>query len=54
MCAIFVANTPSLNHLMLEYAKNSKKPQKRNLAHNIKHITNVFDYNNFNTIIYTK
>ena len=31
-----------------------KKPQKRNIAHNIKHMTNVFDSNLFHTIIYTK
>ena len=44
MCAFFVANPPSLNHFMLESAKNTKKkPYERNLAHNIKHMTNVFE-----------
>ena len=33
--------------------KRLKKPQKRNLAHNFKHMRIVFDSNHFNTIIYT-
>ena len=34
--------------------KQLKKPQKRNLTNNSKHMTIVFNCNHFNTIIYTK
>ena len=37
---------------MRESTKKLKKPQKRNLARNIKHMTIVFDSNHFNTLIY--
>ena len=32
--------------------KTLKKPKKRNLARNIKHMTILFDSNHFNTLIY--
>ena len=31
-----------------------KIPQKRNLERNVKHMTNVFDFNHLNTVIYSK
>ena len=54
MCAIFRGKQSKFNHFMRESAKNAKKPQKCNLARNIKHMTIVFDSNRFKTIIYTK
>ena len=50
----FVAYKRSMNHFMRESAKNAKKPQKCNLAHNIKHMTIIFDSNHLNKIFYTK
>ena len=39
---------------MRDNAKNAKQPQKRYFACNLKHISNVFDSNHFNTITYKK
>ena len=54
-CALsFVPHKGGLNHFMREIAKNAYKITKRNLARNFKHMTIVFDSNDFKTIIYTK
>ena len=50
----FVATKRSMNHFMRERDKNAKKPQRCNLAHNIKNMTIVFDSNHLNTIFYIK
>ena len=55
----FVANKKSFNHFLRESTlalkkKRLKKPQKHNLARNLKHITIVYNSNHFNTITYTK
>ena len=51
----FVQNKPCLNHFIRQSVKNAKKkPQKRNLAINFKHITIYFDSKNFKTITYKK
>ena len=47
----FVPNKPSLNHFMLEIAKNAKNLQKGNFARSFKHMTIFFESNHFNTII---
>ena len=55
MCAIFHGKQTKFERFLSEKVpKMLKKPQKRNLALNIKRMTIVFDYNHFNTIIYTK
>ena len=50
----FAPNKPSLSHFKRQSGKNAKKPLKPNFAHTFKHMTIVFDSNNFNTIKYTK
>ena len=47
-------NKPNLKYFKRESAKNAEKTFKRNLERNFKHMTIVFDSNNFNTILYTK
>ena len=49
-------NKLSLNYYKLESAKKKKikKPSKRNLACNLKHIKIFLNSNHFNTIIYIK
>ena len=44
-------NKLSLNYFMRASAKNAWKTLKVNLARNFEYMTNVFNYNHFNTII---
>ena len=47
-----MSNKP--NHLIREGSKNALLTLNKQLAINLKHMTIVFDYNHFKTIIYTK